>query len=73
MTAAGTRVEMAAQLCHAAVPDGAEHFQLLKAEARSVSVEKALPCARMRSANSRVGRLIFVFCGDRDDPMFRRS
>jgi hypothetical protein len=42
MTAADTRVEMATQRCHAAVLDGAEHFQLLEAEARSVSVEKAV-------------------------------
>ena len=42
MTAARTRVEMATQSCCAAVLDGAEHFQLLKAEARPVSVEKAV-------------------------------
>jgi len=42
MTAARTRVEMTTQSRGAAVPDGAEHFQLLKAETRPVSVEKAV-------------------------------
>src|SRR6478735_4592345 len=42
MTAARTRVEMTTQSCCAAVLDGAERFQLLKVEARPVSVEKAV-------------------------------
>jgi len=42
MAATGTRVEMATQSCCTAVLNGAEHFQLLKAEARPVSVEKAV-------------------------------
>lgn len=42
MTALRTRIEMAAHGCRATVLDGTEDFQLLKAEARSVSVEKAV-------------------------------
>jgi hypothetical protein len=42
VTTLQTSVEVAAQGCRAAVLDGAEHFQLLKAEARPVSVEKAV-------------------------------
>ena len=42
MTAAWTGVEMATQGCCTAVLDSTEHLQLLKAEARSVSVEKAV-------------------------------
>ena len=42
VTTAGTGVEMATQSCCAAVLDSTEHFQLLKAEARPVSVEKVV-------------------------------
>jgi hypothetical protein len=42
VTTLQTGVEVAAQGCRAAVLDGTEHFQLLKAEARPVSVEKAV-------------------------------
>ena len=40
MTASRTRIEMATQRCRAVVLHGAECFELLKAEARSISLEK---------------------------------
>ena len=42
IAASRTGVEMTAQSCRAAVLDGTKNFQLLKAEARPVSVEKAV-------------------------------
>jgi hypothetical protein len=42
MTATGTQIEMTTQSCRAAVLDGTQDLQLLKAEARSISVEKAV-------------------------------
>src|SRR5260370_42483421 len=41
MTALRARIEMAAQSCCAAVLDGTEYSELLKAEARSISLKKA--------------------------------
>ena len=73
MTAAGTRVEMPTQRCRAAVLDGAEHFQLLKAEARSVPIEKAVALCADEIGHLQGGPAHFVFCGDRAAPMFPRS
>jgi hypothetical protein len=44
---------MATQSCRAAVLDSAEHLQLLKDEARSISVEKAV-ALRTNESNAEV-------------------
>ena len=58
MTTAGTRVEMATQGCCAAVLDSAKHFQLLKAEARPVSVEKAVALCANEIGHLQVGSFL---------------
>ena len=63
LTAASrTPVQMAAESCRAAVPDGPQHFQLRPCrDDPGVGSMKRLPAERMMSATSRVGRFISSF------------
>ena len=59
MSAARALVEMAAECGGATAHDGGEHFDVLPAEPRRLRSKKPCPAARIRSATSSGGRLIY--------------
>ena len=66
MSAAGAFIEMSAECSGTTPRNGQQHFDMLPADPLAVSFDECcLPRARMRSATSRGGRLIYSFCVDR--------